>query len=522
MTTKQATLVDTVNGISDQNKENKRKNHSDNGSETQKKTKQQERLERRERRTRTITIDEHIAEATELLRNGKCEAAMPLYREAVSMQAKFRTYDSFVKIRYAFELHLKHLTCLSKYKEARKVLQDYLEITTRLYGVDHPFVALANWSYDMGVILYWRDKCHEAMRKAHVIQVKNDESRPEDIAQTLSRIADIHSRKREKQEAMELYRKALEIQRETFGKIHPEVASTLLTMASDLFDRDEHEAMNMFVKAVSIGLQLDGADREDVIFEGLEVAAINNIHQLNDIDRDELPSVARGEAIIKTRKGRVVKAKDCSTEQVSQRQERIRTKKALNLIYMVGNILLKLGRIIREGGTHGQAMYFYQHLLKAQVEALGADHPLIACTHLNIGIVLCDQSKFDEAFLIFQKVLLVQQQVLGSHHEDVGLTYGYIGRALFGQGKHGESIQSYQKALKIELRTLGNRHPDVANTYFCLGRALVDHQGHGGDGRKMFKEALDILLETYGEGHTAVIEMKTGISEILGMESPST
>ena len=82
----------------------------------------------------------------------------------------------------------------------------------------------------------------------------------------------------------------------------------------------------------------------------------------------------------------------------------------------VALIMHRQGRVLDSMGKFEEALVQYQKALDIRVSALGRDHPLVADTKENIGLVLKTTDKASEAKALFEEAASIRRQVFGSSH----------------------------------------------------------------------------------------------------------
>ena len=83
----------------------------------------------------------------------------------------------------------------------------------------------------------------------------------------------------------------------------------------------------------------------------------------------------------------------------------------------------------------------------------------------NLAQACHEQGRYDEALGHLRNVLRQDLQCFGQDHPHVAATYSNIGVVYRQQGQYPEALEMYQKCLKVEEKTYGREHPLVANTY---------------------------------------------------------
>jgi tetratricopeptide (TPR) repeat protein len=124
-----------------------------------------------------------------------------------------------------------------------------------------------------------------------------------------------------------------------------------------------------------------------------------------------------------------------------------------------------------EQGEIGEAKLHYQRALQIREKALGTDHPSVARSLNNLGVVSSGQGEHEEAKLHYQQALKIWEEALGADHPDVAHALTGLGEALLALGKPADALAPLERALSI--RTTREGGPaELACTRFALALAL--------------------------------------------------
>ena len=82
----------------------------------------------------------------------------------------------------------------------------------------------------------------------------------------------------------------------------------------------------------------------------------------------------------------------------------------------------------------------------------------------SIATIYKEQGKFPEALELCHKSLATKEKVLGCEHPEVASTQDNMGIMLAAQGKHSKALKMHEKALKTRVAVFGPEHLDVAKT----------------------------------------------------------
>merc|ERR1711879_227648 len=97
----------------------------------------------------------------------------------------------------------------------------------------------------------------------------------------------------------------------------------------------------------------------------------------------------------------------------------------------------------------GEALREDEEALRIIIATLGKDHPAVASTRNNMGIVYECQSKYDEALWEYEEALRINIATLGEDHPEVAGTRNNMGEVYRKQSKYGEALREYEESLRI-------------------------------------------------------------------------
>jgi len=88
----------------------------------------------------------------------------------------------------------------------------------------------------------------------------------------------------------------------------------------------------------------------------------------------------------------------------------------------------------------------------------GNDHPSVADSYNNIGIVYDKQGKYEEALVQYHRTLEIRTRVFGQQHPNVADTCEDIGLVLKLQGEVEKAKDKFEEAADIRRAKLGAHH----------------------------------------------------------------
>ena len=131
-----------------------------------------------------------------------------------------------------------------------------------------------------------------------------------------------------------------------------------------------------------------------------------------------------------------------------------------------------LAGIYFELGQYEKSIESYEHALQASLKAYGQDHPNVAITYTNLGAVYSSLGRYDKAIKYLKLALQANQETVGQDHPSLAYIYSNLGTVNYSLGKYNESIKLYNFALRSNLNTYGKDHPDVATSHSNLGMVI--------------------------------------------------
>lgn len=140
----------------------------------------------------------------------------------------------------------------------------------------------------------------------------------------------------------------------------------------------------------------------------------------------------------------------------------------------------------------------YRRALKMQeLTAAGANTPVAANLHDNIGRVLLSSGDVVGAMQHHKTALEVHERTLGPDHAACAASCQYIGQVLQKTKDFAGARQQYNRAAKIRKDKLMANHPAIAQTYTCIGMLLVA-EGEYAAAMGFIKQALAMEEAVFG------------------------
>jgi eukaryotic-like serine/threonine-protein kinase len=119
------------------------------------------------------------------------------------------------------------------------------------------------------------------------------------------------------------------------------------------------------------------------------------------------------------------------------------------------------------------ALADFERVLSLQQEHLGNEHPDVASTLNNLGIVLTHLARYEEAVARYDQSLRLHEKLEGSEHPNVAFASHNLAVALRRMGKTMEARAAFERALQIRRKALGINHPESLHSAQALVKLLI-------------------------------------------------
>ena len=375
--------------------------------------------------------DATVGLTTRALESGLPERMGPLreHLEVVAQAAEKAEVVSAGALWSNFGLHLQNL---ADFCDAKTSLKRALAIDEKVFGPDHPNVAikvsiLGMVMQDLGELQEAR-KCLERALKIDERFYGLDHS---NVAIRINNLGSVLYNLGELQEARKCFERALQIGEKVYGPDHPKVAIRVDNLGTVLKDLGElQEARKCFERALKIGEKNNGPEHPNVAIR------INNLGTvLNDL-------------------GELQNARKCH-ERALKINDKVFGPDHPNVAINVNN----LGSVLQALGELQEARKCFERALKIDEKVYGSDHTNIARDVNNLGSILQDLGELQEARKCFERALKIDEKAYEPEHPNVATDVNNLGSVLQALGELQEARECYERALRICRLKLGEDHP---------------------------------------------------------------
>ncbi len=312
--------------------------------------------------------------------------------------------------------------------EAGVLVSRALEIRKRGFGEDHP--VFADSLNNLATILELQGKLDEA-EKLHrqALEIRRNQLGENHIsvAVSLNNLGVLLENRGKYVESQVCYEEALLLRRTHLGEDHPRVATSLNNLATLLRRLGEFErASQLFQVALDLRLRVLGEE-----------------HPLVALTRNNLGATYMQSGNLKEAEPILRAALEASEGGVPPGQ-------VAAIESNLASVELRLGRL-------KDAEKLFRSALSKQREALGNQHPSVAISLLNLGVLLRRINKAKEAVPLHREAVQIREGVFGREHIETQKMIYVLAGSLRGVKAFGEARSLYAEVLPSLVRELGEK-----------------------------------------------------------------
>lgn len=164
--------------------------------------------------------------------------------------------------------------------------------------------------------------------------------------------------------------------------------------------------------------------------------------------------------------------------------------------------LAYLGNVYRSTGKYVQAEEQLQHALAIRQEKLPAVHELIAASYNDLGLVYT-QLDVDKAFDNYEKALVIYEKLHGQDHPKLAITNTNLGILHRSEKLYGDAVTYFEAALKIWNKIYTQPHPNKALVLMNLGQTY-SRMGDAKAAFEFYEKAYVMYESSQGKKHPDV------------------
>ncbi|HLZ62910.1 MAG TPA: FxSxx-COOH system tetratricopeptide repeat protein, partial [Ktedonosporobacter sp.] len=366
---------------------------------------------------------------------------------------------------------VRHATKYAAWKQCERLLPHALLRVQRAEATSES-LPLASLAYKTAHYLLRRGRYSEVeplVRRALQIYEQALGPKHPEVATSLNTLAILSLYQGQHAQAEPLSRRALQIREQALGPKHPEVAASLNTLAILYAYRGQYtQAEPLVRRALQIYEQALGPEHPEV------AGLLSNL------------------AILYSHQGQYAQAEPLVRRALQIHEQALGPEHP-----EVADSLQVLANLCREQGKYPEAKQLYQRALQIR-EATG--HPEAVEPLHGLANLYRDRSHYPQAERLYQRALQIHEQALGPEHPRVAILLTDLAECYHMQRRDGEAERLYQRALQIYEQALGPEHPEVAASLHGLANLLRDRCQYAEAGR-LYRRARSIREQHLGQHH---------------------
>lgn len=331
----------------------------------------------------------------------------------------------------------------------------------------------------------------------------------------LARLGNCETKFAEYDKALSFYEKCLEIELNTLGREHSDVASSYDNIGSTWGTKGNLDmALEYYEKSLAINLKYFNGENLSVAQSYNNIGAIWSdkgdcdkaikYHEKSlDIRLKSLGEEHPFSATSYNNIGLALKIKGEYDKALENYEKALKIylktygKEHPNVAVSYNNI----GSTFLSKGEYDKVLQYYEKSLEINLNYFGEDHPALAHSFFNFGAFWQSKGDFNIALEYYEKCLEIDLKYLGVQHPDIAISYNKIGFIWADKGHDDKALEYYEKGLNITLKAYGDMHPDLALSYNNIGM-VWDSKGNYDKAIEFYEKSLEISLKTFGEVHS--------------------
>jgi tetratricopeptide (TPR) repeat protein len=299
-------------------------------------------------------------------------------------------------------------------------------------------------------------------------------------------------------EAVAAAEKMLAIERELYGKVHPEVAESLQLLAQ-MYEvlEDFPAARKARQEVLAIQIKLRGAQHWQVTDARLALEGVERLDRMTPADRRRLAEAAQlhGRVVELYQQGKAPAALPLAQKILGIHKE-VLGEHHPDYVSSLNN----LARLYLAQGAYAKAESLYRQALDLRKRVLGERHPAYAKSLNNLAVLYMYQGDYAQAEPLLRQSLVITKQALGERHPEYAASLHNLAALYQEQGAYAKAEPLLRQALMIQKQVLGERHPDYAISLTNLA-ALYEDQGEYAQAESLYRQALAIKKQVRDERH---------------------
>lgn len=292
------------------------------------------------------------------------------------------------------------------------------------------------------------------------------------LGRVYSNIGDVYQRQSNFDDAIEYYKKALEIA--DGGNRNLYNISTCYNNIGMLYmnNGDYNKALTCLEKSLEIRVELYGQDDNNEVATCYYHIGMAYMHLQS-----------------------YLKALD-----YYQKSLEIRRKINGDMHQDVANSIYSIGFLYFQQGNSEKALQMYEEAWMIYNKIYGGSHPFLATCTNGIGGIYARKKDYVRALNCYERALSIRKKIFGNYHPQIATSLNNIGSIYDYQTEYEKALEYYQKALEIKRIFYKENHPSVAVSYNNIGGVYYS-EGNYQAALGFYEKAYEIYKGVYSLEH---------------------
>ena len=172
-------------------------------------------------------------------------------------------------------------------------------------------------------------------------------------------------------------------------------------------------------------------------------------------------------------------------------------------------------------GRYSEAEQLYQMAIEMDELNLGPDHPDVAQSLNNLGVIYFKQGNNEKAEPLHLRALTIREKALNPNHRDIGSSLNNLAIIYDMQDRYGEAEPLYRRAISVWEAALGEGHPEVAKGLHNLA-VLYRKEARYVEAEPLYRRALSVWEKALGPNHpnrAMTMESYAAMLQMAGRDS---
>ena len=180
----------------------------------------------------------------------------------------------------------------------------------------------------------------------------------------------------------------------------------------------------------------------------------------------------------------------------------------------VAQTLNDLGVLLHQRGNDAAAKPMLEESLALRRRLLGSRNREVAVTLVELGRVYESDGNVAGAEALFREALEIRRSVLGAEHRETATSMDDLALLLWRKGDVAAAEPLFRGGLAVNRKALGDNHPNVASSMNNLALIAMEKRDFE-TAQSMFRGALDIRRRTLGPDHPQMAATLSNLAHAL-------